>query len=304
MRHGLFRAGHLVDVRPRGIEKPQVLSGEVQPAERALDEVPVVGGWAADRRDVVRGQRDVLVDHGGPGDGRREGQEVIGGDLVVKRLQQVRHDPAAGERVQRGRPAHLGEHRGQVRDQPVLGAHVAQPGKRAGALDGTRRAGPIRHGGGHGVHGRTRFCARPPDAPRTVPGRAAPQAGEAGEAGRRERPEAGRPRRIRDERAGASRGSHPRRGPGQRHGHDVLDPRPGVISAETPGGRLARTGISRSRRSRKKSPHMRVSRPTVVRGLPLWGIHRKIRRQRDLVVPPAQKYASECCPLGTWARAV
>ena len=48
----------------------------------------------------------------------------------------------------------------------------------------------------------------------------------------------------------------------------------------------------------KSHRRVRVSRPTVVRSLPLWAFTRKPARQRDLVAPTAQKYAAECCPLG------
>ena len=123
---------HPVDMRPRGVEEAQVGAREVDPVEGALDEVAVVGRRAADLGDVVRAERHMLVDHTGPRDDRGEGEEVVGGDLVAARLEQVGHYAAAGEGVERGRAAQFGEGARQVRDQPVLGTHVPQPGKQAG----------------------------------------------------------------------------------------------------------------------------------------------------------------------------
>lgn len=122
---------HPVNVRPGRIEERAVPCGEVQAGERALDEVTVVGGRAADRVDLLSGEDLVLVDHCGAGDDRGKRQEIVGRGLVSQRLEQVGHNPAAGERVECGPAAEFGEYPGQARYQAVLRPHIAQPGKLA-----------------------------------------------------------------------------------------------------------------------------------------------------------------------------
>src|SRR5215471_11930082 len=142
---------HPVDMRPGGVEEAQVGSGEVDPAEGALDEVPVIGGRPADHGDVMRAERHVLVDHARPRDDRGKREEVVGGDLVAAGLEQVGHHAAAGEGVEGGGPAQVGEGPRQVRDQPVLRAHVPQPGEQPGPAHHLGQPGRWLpdHGGGH-----------------------------------------------------------------------------------------------------------------------------------------------------------
>ena len=97
------RGVHVVEVRPRGVEERVVRGGEVQPVERALDEVAPVAVRGAQQVHVVRRQHDVVVRDHRLRERRGEREMVVGQHLAAGRLQRVRDDPAARERVH-GRP--------------------------------------------------------------------------------------------------------------------------------------------------------------------------------------------------------
>src|SRR5690606_29384670 len=129
-----------VDVGPGGVEERPVGSVIVEPVECALDEVAVVGRWAADLLNVVIGEADRLVDQRCSGDDSGKRQKVVRGYAVAERFERVGHHTAAGKGVERGGAADLRERLDEVGDQAVLRAHVTQAWK----------AGRARHRAGHG----------------------------------------------------------------------------------------------------------------------------------------------------------
>ena len=94
-------AAQLVDVRPRAVQERMVGGGEVEPVERARDEVASVAAGRADRRDVVVAQTLAPVRHERFGKRGREREVVVGQHVTAGRLERVGDDAAAAERVDR-----------------------------------------------------------------------------------------------------------------------------------------------------------------------------------------------------------
>jgi hypothetical protein len=146
--------GHAVNVGPGRIEKCPVRRGEVQPGERALDKIAVIGGRPADQFDVLEREPLVLVGHRRAGNDRGKREEIVRGDPIPKGLEQVGHHSAAGEGIQRCRPADFGEYLRQMAGQPVLRPHVPQPREVTDATDIGSGPGPLAcgHPGSHTRH--------------------------------------------------------------------------------------------------------------------------------------------------------
>ena len=120
--------GQLVDVRPRAIQERVVGGREVEPVERARDEVASVAAGRADPVDVAVAQSLAAVRHQRLGERRGERQMVVGQHLAPAGLERVGHDAASAEGVDRRAGRQRREHLREPRRQPVLGAHVADPG--------------------------------------------------------------------------------------------------------------------------------------------------------------------------------
>lgn len=114
---------------PCRIEEGAVLGIEVETVKRPRDEVPIVGWWADEGAHVVVCQQFRLIDDRCRCDRSREIQEIVRGHLKPLRLQKVRDHSASREGIQCASATHFLEHGGEVWNQPVLGAHVAQSWK-------------------------------------------------------------------------------------------------------------------------------------------------------------------------------
>ena len=137
-------AAQLVDVRPRAVQEGVVGGGEVEPVERARDEVAPVAAGRADR--VHLGGREAL----GPvrderlGQRRRERQMVVREHLPPGGLERVGDDSTPAEGVDRRAGWKRREDLGKPRSEPMLRAHESD--SRIGHVQRVGRVAPtFRH---------------------------------------------------------------------------------------------------------------------------------------------------------------